>query len=187
MTLRAGALCQQRNPCFYSIGTTILMRKRPFAVRTQDGLEVVIWVVHHVAVRAVTYLKVDNVFLSPVDQLMGNAPRRKTGTHSGGEADLPSVGDERWFTLQNVYELILPAMLVQQRRFAARRQPGEIYAKALETEEVAQRSLFALGHSAEERFRIVRWPPARRRSLSHDCERSWHPAVVHLLSLLCAS
>src|SRR5215470_15061732 len=156
------ALCQVRRRCRSgnSIGTTILMSELPFAVHTQHGLEVIVRVADHVAVRAVTYLKVDHVFLGPVDQLMRNALRRKTGTHSGGEDDFPNVGYERWFAFQNVYELILPAMLVQQRGFAAWRQSCKIYAKALETEEVAQRSFLALGHSAQERFRIVRWPGA---------------------------
>ena len=86
---------------------------------------------------------------------MGEPLRRKACAHPWRERDLAPVRHQCGVALQDVDEFILLAVPVKQRRLSAGMQGGQVYAEVLETEQIAKRAFFALGHSAEEWLRIV--------------------------------
>src|ERR1700683_3102135 len=82
----------------------------PFAVRSQYGLKIVVWIAAFVTRRAVADFEIDNIAACTIHQLMGDALRRKTRAHTRAEEGFTDVGYQRRFTMQNVDKFVLLAM-----------------------------------------------------------------------------
>src|SRR4051794_4983643 len=129
------------SPC-RSVWPAVLVGKLPFAVGSESSLQIINRIAPFVAGAAVADLEIHDRGAGSIHQLMRDALRWKSGAHSRGELQLPRVRDQRRLALQDVDELILPAMAVKQGRFPAGMEGGQIDTKIPEPEHIAQRPLF---------------------------------------------
>ena len=63
----------------------------PFAVRSQYGLKIVVWIAAFVTRRAVADFEIDNIAACTIHQLMGDALRRKTRAHARAQDLLAGI------------------------------------------------------------------------------------------------
>jgi len=85
---------------------------------------------------------------------MGEASRWKPCTHAWRKGHFTLVRHQRWGPLKNVNELVLSAVAMKQRRLSTRRQGCKIDTEVLDAEKIAQRTLLAPKHPAEEWYWI---------------------------------
>lgn len=123
------------------------MRKLPFAVRPKHGLKIVGRVGPFIPRRSVTDFEIRDFAARPIDQMVGQALRWKTCTHTRRERGLTLVGRQRRGALKNVDEFILFAVPMKQCRLPAGMQGRKIYTEVLEAEGQADAHLQIRGNT----------------------------------------
>src|SRR3954447_9132007 len=105
----------ETSPC-RSVWPAVLVGKLPFAVGSENGLQVINRIAPFVAGGAVADLEIHHRGVGSIHQLMRGALGRKSGAHSGRKLQLVIVRDQRRLALQDVDELVLPAVAMKQGR-----------------------------------------------------------------------
>jgi hypothetical protein len=90
------------------------VRKLPFAVRPEHGLDIVGGVAPFVTWRPVTDFEIRDFAARPIHQLVGETLGRKACAHPWGERDLALVRHQGRVAFKNIDKLILFAVPMKQ-------------------------------------------------------------------------
>ena len=110
---------------------TVLVGVGPLAICPERGLEIINRISALISGASVSNLQINHIPVGTVYQLMSSALRREARAHAWRQDYLFELGNEGGIALQNVNELVLPAVSVEKRQLAARGQAGEVYAEVL--------------------------------------------------------
>jgi len=88
------------------------MGKPPLSIAAHYRLDIIGWITDLVALGAVSNFKNHAIPCGPVFQVMCRAACSEARYHARTELRFAVVGEQSWFTLDDVYELILTRMLM---------------------------------------------------------------------------
>ena len=98
------------------------MGKPPLSVIPHRGLDIVSWIGDGIASDSIADLNHEDVMVSTVFEMMCGTVGLEASAHTWFQDQFAGIGDQSWFTSDDIDEFILLAMTVMQRGDRARSQ-----------------------------------------------------------------
>lgn len=131
------------------------MGELPLSIGPKCCLQIILGVASLITRDTIPDLKIKNICIRSIDELMRVSLGRKPCTIAGLQDNLRRLRHQGRGTFKDIDEFILFAMAMKQGGFSAWRQAGQINTEIVDAENIAKLTLFPPTHAAEKGFRVV--------------------------------